>query len=156
MNFEKYVNEFWFRPYLGGYYLIFNKDFMEKKLPKQWEYEGLNNEDLKVELVLKKNPSVVFLDTIHVFYEDLGYGLEDSYSLKPYIYSDHYCPCHRVSGAEESGYVAKEEDYEQKDRCHCGEIIFDVKKIYCERFPNLILYSVTMSFKELENSLMSI
>ncbi|RTK93413.1 MAG: hypothetical protein EKK64_10245 [Neisseriaceae bacterium] len=139
----------------NNHYLTFTKDFMDKNLPKEWEYKGTDNEELQVELVLRKNPSVVFLDTMHVFYEDRGYQLKDSYILKPYMYSEHYCSCNRLLGAERGGYIAKEEHYEE-ERGYCGEIIFDIKKIYCKNIPNLILYSETMSLDELENSLMSI
>lgn len=149
----------YFDYFKNAYYLAFSEQFMKDKLPKQWDRENKEKEQLVIELVVRKNPVTVYSCNYSAFYEfkesvvrDENYNLMDAWCLKPYMYSEHYCDCNRWQDAIESGYVPKEEDYEENEpRDQCGEIIFDINKIYCKDMPELILYTETISLDELES-----
>jgi hypothetical protein len=143
----------------GCFFLIFNKQFMDENLPPSLLKYG--DETFQVELILRRIPEVRYLDELPPAYElsksivlDEEYKEHDAWTLQHYFYSEHYCPCHRVWGAElHGGYKPLEEHYNPGPRDDCGSILFDVSKIYCRNHPNLILYSETMSYVELEEKL---
>jgi len=151
----------WLNHYVDGtfgcQYLVFTKQFLDENLPPH----STSTNSLQIELVLRRDHSVVYLDDICSVYElqkavvcDGDYNYLDAWTLQNYFYSEHYCPCHRVSGAKRYGYVPQEQDYVPNcPKKLCGEIQFDVKKIYYKQRPEIILYSETLGFEELENLL---
>ena len=137
----------------GGYYLAFTKQFLDENLPPH----STSTDSLQIELVLRRDHSIVHLDDLCPVYElrevvvrDEDYNYQNAWTLQNYFYTEHYCLCHRVSGAKRHGYVPQEEDYVLNcPKELCGEILFDVKKIYYKQRPELILYSETLGIEQL-------
>lgn len=153
MNYFDYLEHSkWQRHYFGsqyrGYFLALSPKFINDIPTKR----------LCVDLSLKRN-GVIYTDEMDAVYENiqmLNVGeLEPCVCLGNYYYGSHYCPCHRVSAAKDAGYIPVAEDYETGiERDLCGSIQFEIRKIYFANTPELILYSETMTFEELENRLM--
>lgn len=155
----------WQRHYVegfyGGFYLAFTKQFLDENLPPHLDFRAETVDLLQVGLVLQNTIDVSFSDEIHPVYElleqavlDEDYNAHDVWTLQNYFYSEHYCPCHRLHGARRHGYRPNELDYEPDcPKDICGSILFDVRKICCKNHPDLILYSETMSYVQLEERL---
>ncbi len=65
--------------------------------------------------------------------------------LQAYFYNDHHCPCHRKQDAAAAGAVTDDE---------CEGTRFLINRIWAPEFPDLILYSETMTDEELESKLL--
>jgi hypothetical protein len=78
------------------------------------------------------------------FYEPT-YGGQEFTTVQVYMFRHHYCPCHRKSDAEAMGCEDTDDE--------CEGTRFLVQSVVAEQMPDVVLYSETLSVKELEDSL---
>jgi hypothetical protein len=128
----------------GVVHLVFTPAFAEAFLPRE------SSTELIIEL-LDTTDGNTYRHKMYAAYDDAGYNsildqdwncIDGLIGLQGYFYAEHYCPCHRKDYASDAGAIIENDECEGRR--------FLVRSITCEKLPDLILYSETMSEDELE------
>lgn len=136
----------------GDKFLIFSKDWKEKFLPPDSTQNGFDYE------LLDSKTNIIYNFPIYCAYEKYEYSVFDDnyneitgnyYTLMPYFYTMHHCPCHRHSDAIQAGLQEKSEDFE------CEGNRFQIISIKPKN-SSIILYSEVYDIEELEEKLVAL
>ncbi len=133
----------------GAMCLGFTKEWMDANLPAGNAY-GVRPLNI---FLRDRTDGKIYQSKIYAAYAedahlmDKGYTKHhDMWALMSYFYGSHHCPCHRKHDARAEGAVVEEDLECEGDR-------FQIHKITCDKYPNLVLLSETMTFDELQNAL---